>query len=271
MSELWVNHVSFSQLTSAQECPFGYYLLKIEGIEPVSNAFAQAGTLAHELLADWAKGKVSVQDLPLKWIERFPAEVTDPLPNYLESKGYRGKLFDSILQYFETFDGFSSYEVIDVEKQFSSSIGGVPFVGVIDLVLRDKATGDLTIVDHKSCSLASFRKSKKRMYRQLLLYSKYCADEFGTFPAKLRFNLFKERKYDERPFDPEDFRAAKMWAEETIADMKARDIADWFEVRPEFFRCTNLAGCRNACPYGRPENHIRKDEKNGKKELTAAG
>ena len=258
--ELWVDHISFSQLSTVESCPYNYYLLKIAGIEPVPNAFAQAGTLAHQLLAMWAKGEAKATDLPLLWVNRFPKEVTAPFPRYLESKGYAGKLFDSVLTYFESFDGFPGYEVIGAEKEFSSSIAGQPFVGIIDLILQNKETGKLTLVDHKSSSLSSFRKNKEGMYRQLLLYSKYCADMFGSFPAKLRFNLYKEHTYDERDFDAEDFMAARIWAENQIREMMEKDITDWFETQPELFRCTNLCDCRNECLYGRPENHRRKDE-----------
>ena len=270
MDEMWVDHVSFSQLTSAQECPYGYYLLRIEGVQPISNFFAEAGTLAHELLASWAKREIPLKELPLLWIKRFPVTVTNQLPPYLEGKGYRAKLFDSILRYFEHFDGFPDQEVIGVEKTFVSSLAGIPFIGVIDLILRNKESGEITLVDHKSCSLASFRKSKEQMYRQLLLYSKHCADEYGVFPARLRFNLFKENTYDERPFDPEDFMAARMWAEKQVSEMKEKDITDWFETRPEYFRCVNLCGCRDRCCFGLPENHIRKKEKDHEKTVSVA-
>ncbi len=269
MNELWVDHISFSQLSSATECPYQYFLLKIEGIEPVQNAFAQAGTLAHQLLAMWAKGEVAIQDLPPLWVRRFCEEVTSPLPTHLERKGYRAKLFDSITSYFEKFDGFPAFEVVGAEKQFISSIAGVPFVGVIDLILKDKTTGELVLVDHKSCSLSSFRKSREEMYKQLLLYSKYCADEYGTFPGRLRFNLFKEGQYDERPFDAGAFRTARIWAENVVADMKAKDLPDWLETRPEFFRCTNLCSCRNNCCFGNPENHRRKDDASAQNKTVA--
>lgn len=265
MSELWVDHVSFSQLTTASECPYAYYLQKVAGIEPVENAFAQGGNLAHRLLAEWAKGNISIRDLPVQWIERFPKEVTAEFPHFLAVKNYAGKLFDSILTYFEHFDGFPGYEIVGAEKEFKSSIAGVPFTGIIDLILRNEETGGLMIVDHKSCSLSSFRKNKEQMYRQLLLYAKYSADTFGKFPETLRFNLFKENLYDERPFDSESYMAARIWAESVIEEMKEKDVLDWFETRPEYFRCTNLCNCRNECVFGRPENHKRKEDAIGNK------
>lgn len=269
MSELWIDHVSFSQMTMAAECPYQYYLLKMAGVEPVDNAFAQAGNLVHKLLAGWAKGELSIKNLPVQLIERFPKEVTAEFPRFLAAKGYASKLFDNILSYFEAFDGFPGYEIIGAEKEFQSSIAGEHFVGVIDLILRDKETGGLVLVDHKSCSLSSFKKGKEQMYRQLLLYSKYCADTYGEFPTRLRFNLFKENMYDERPFDREDYVAARLWAESVIEEMKAKDVTDWFETKPEIFRCTNLCSCRNDCVFGKPENHKRKEDIIGTKRIPA--
>ncbi len=269
MSDLWVDHVSFSQLTTAQECPYQYFLLKMAGVKPEENAFAQAGTLAHQLLASWAKGEIPAGELPYQWDQRFSKAVTAEFPHYLASKGYAEKLFTSILTYFQHFDGFSGYEIIGAEKEFRSMIAGVPFVGIVDLILRDKSTGEIVIVDHKSCSLSSFKKSKDQMYKQLLLYSKHVADEYGEFPRTLRFNLYKEQLIDERPFSKEDFVAARSWAENVIEEMKAKDLTDWFDTKPEYFRCTNLCNCRSQCAYGKPENHRRKDDNNGKKQVSA--
>ena len=259
MSEMWVDHVSFSQLTTAEECPYAWWLQKVAAVQPIENGFAQAGTLAHSILAGWAKGDIPKKDMPLLWIDRFTKEVTAEFPRYLAAKGYAAKLFDSVLRYFEAFDGFPSFDVVGAEKEFVSSIAGEKLVGIIDLILRDKDTGGLMIVDHKSASLSSFRKGRDQMYRQLLLYAKYCADMLGTFPEKLAFNLFKEGLLDTRVFSAEDYMAARIWAEAVISEMKRKDLDDWFETRPEFFRCTNLCSCRNECCYGRAENHKRKE------------
>ena len=268
MGELWVDHVSFSQLTTAEACPYEYYLLKIAGVESIENAFAEAGVLAHALLASWARGELPIKELPIQWIQRFDKDVKSEFPHYLAVKGYRQKLFDAVLTYFAEFDGFPGYEILGVEKEFNSMIAGERFVGIIDLLLRDRKTDEITIVDFKSCSASSFRKSKDKMYHQLLLYAKFCTDQYGRPPAKLRFELVKENTHDERVYDPEDYVAARLWAESIIDQMKTKEITDWFETKPEFFRCTNLCNCRHECAYGKPENH-RKDNENEKKRTPA--
>lgn len=257
VSELWVDHFSISQMSSFEECPYQHFLLKIAGVEPVPNAFAEAGILAHRLLAGWAKGEIPKEELSVQWIRYFPKEVTAEFPSYLASKGYKEKLFDAVLTYLENFTGFPGYEIIGAEREFESMIAGERFVGVVDLALRDKETGELTILDYKSCSLSSFKRSRDTMYRQLLLYGKYCADHFGEFPRKLRFELIKENTFDEREFDRDQFIAAIRWAEKIIQQMKEMDFSDYMSVKPEYFRCLNLCGARNECNFGKAENHKR--------------
>ena len=268
MSDLWINHVSFSQLTAITECPYSHYLLKAAGIAAVNNAFAEAGSLAHTLLASWARGELPIEQLPVQWNLRFEKEVTADFPRYLAAKGYREKLFGAVQTYLEGFQGFPGYEIIGTEKEFCSMIAGERFIGIIDLLLRNKTTGEITIVDYKSCSLSSFKKSKDQMYRQLLLYSKYVSDQFGCPPAKLRFELIKESTFDERDYDPEDYVAARLWAESVIEDAKSKDITDWFDTNPDYFRCTNLCSAHMECPCGKPE-YFRK-EKNDERKRTPA-
>lgn len=209
----------------------------------------------HQILAGWAKGEIKIPEMAAIWAAGFPEYVTECFPPYLEAKGYRQKLRDSITDYFRSFDGFAGYEVIGAEQPFSSALAGEPFLGVIDLILRDKTSGEFVLVDHKSSSLSSFRRSRQAMYRQLLLYSNYLADHYGTFPALLRFNLFREGVCDEQPFRAEDYMAAVQWAEEGIRKMNDRDLPDWFELRPEQFYCTQLCAARDECPYGNWQNH----------------
>ncbi len=259
------DHISFSQLNTVTDCPYEYFLLKIAGVEPEENGFSQAGTLAHQLLARWAKGEVQKKDLIRLWIELFPRAVTGPFPPYLVAKGYVRKLFDSVLTYFEHFDGFPGFRILGVEKEFHSSLAGVAFLGIIDLILQDEKTGGLMIVDHKATSLSSFRKNKDKMYRQLLLYSQFCADTYGVFPERLRFNLYKENTYDERPFNSESYMATRIWAEGIVESMQRMDLTDWFETKPEYFRCTSLCSCRSECIFGNPESHKRKEGEHDRK------
>ena len=65
MGLLGENHIySYSQLSSFDECKYGFYLQRIEGIEEQSgNAFAERGTLIHDLLDQWAKKILTKEDI----------------------------------------------------------------------------------------------------------------------------------------------------------------------------------------------------------------
>ncbi len=101
-----------------------------------------------------------------------------------------------------------------------------------------------------------------------MIYSGFCKDQLGAYPEELRINLFRERKQDERKFTQAGYTEALKWAESVVERMKSRDFIDWFETRPEYFRCTNLCSARAACKFGRPENH-RKDDNNDAKPAAA--
>ncbi len=260
-------HVSFSQLTQAEQCPYSYYLTRMAGVAPRDNAFAQAGNFVHSLLAQWAKGEISASALPERWRDGYDSAVTELFPVYLETKGYRKKLYDAVMAYFTGFRGFPGYQIVSVEQQFISSLAGERFVGVIDLILKNEETGGYVLVDHKSSSLSSFNRSRIAMYRQLFLYAKYLADHYGCFPERLRFNLFRENSADEQPFRSEGYVEAVQWAEQGIQAMQQRDLPDWFTCKPEQFYCTALCPARDACPYGNYQYHRR--ERHGRKERSS--
>ena len=55
---------SYSQLSSFDECPYSFYLQRIEGVpETVSNGFAERGSLVHDLLDQWAKKILTKEDM----------------------------------------------------------------------------------------------------------------------------------------------------------------------------------------------------------------
>ena len=159
MSELADGHVySYSQLSSFNECKFGFYLQRIEKVPTVSNGFSEQGTLIHDILEKWAKGELARDELETEYIRRYPEEVVTAFPRMLAARGYTEKTYDQGLMYFRFFDEFKGYKVVSAEEKFIIDLpikdGSTrPFVGIVDLVLRDESTGGLVVCDHKSKSL----------------------------------------------------------------------------------------------------------------------
>lgn len=252
------NHIySFSQLQSFSECPYAFYLQKIErNPDMVQNAFASQGTLIHDLLDLWAKKELTLEQLPAEYERRYPLEVVEAWPRMLASKGYAEKAFQLGLDYFKNFDEFKGFKVISAEERFKIEVEGRPFVGIMDMLLEDEETGELVLTDHKSKSLSAFKKAEDEMYRQQYLYAKYVQEKYGKYPDRLMFNLFKERGAKmERRFAEKDYLATLIWAGEQMNKMEQYDFVDWLitkEVepgKPDFF-CTELCSCRKICPNG---------------------
>lgn len=253
MSMLSENHIySYSQLSQFDDCPYSFYLSRIEKEEQDENAFSQYGTLMHSIIERWADKEITKDEMVDVWKDEYDNVVTKKWPRFLASKGYADKTYQDGINYLENFDEFSGFTVIAAEKKFTTDIAGRPFVGIIDLILRDNETNEIVIVDHKSKTKSTFKKSANSMYRQILIYSKHIFEEYGVFPARMRFNLFKESIYDERKFNKEDYDSAMDWAKNIIEKIESYDILDWMQAKDRDFFCENICSVRNSCENGKP-------------------
>lgn len=277
MGLLGDNHVySYSQLSSFDECKYGFYLQRIEGIEEqANNAFAERGSLIHDLLDLWAKKKLTKDEMLFEYERRYPEEVVTAWPRMLASKGYAKKAYESGVEFLTNFDEFEGYEVLSAEEKFKIDLPYKnetrPFIGIVDMILREKSSGNLIICDHKSKSMQSFKKDEDKMYRQQLLYAAYVKLKYGEYPASLMFHLFNEAGVKpQRLFSLDAYNDALSWAEKQIEGMEESTVLDWLvcKEKPDFF-CTELCSARKMCPNGMAKLGSKKkkdDEYEGYKE-----
>mgnify|MGYP002525616460 CR=1 FL=1 len=258
---------SYSQLSSFNECSYSFYLQRIEGLEEeASNAFAERGSLIHDLLDQWAKKKLTKEEMLTEYERRYSDEVVTAWPTF--PKGYAKKAYENGVLFLESFDEFDGYEVLSAEEKFKIDLplsDGTtrPFVGIIDMMLLDKSTKDLIICDHKSKSMTSFKKDEDKMYRQQLLYSTYVKQQYGKFPDRLMFHLFNEQGVKpERLFSHEAYDETLDWASKQINGIENYAIIDWLtcKEKPDYF-CWNLCSARKECPNGVQPNFRSKKRK----------
>ena len=259
MGLLGDNHTySYSQLSSFDECKYGFYLQRIEGLEEqASNAFAERGTLIHDLLDMWAKKILTKEEMLEEYKRRYGDEVVTAWPRMMASKGYAQKAYDTGIQFLETFDEFEGYDVLSAEEKFKIDLPLTngetrPFVGVIDMLLKEKETDNLIICDHKSKSLQSFKKDEDKMYKQQLLYATYVKEKYGKYPEILMFHLFNENSVKpQRLFSEEDYNAALEWATKQIEGIEKYSVLEWLACKdkPDFY-CSELCSARRTCPIG---------------------
>ena len=135
-----------------------FKLQYIDKVPQEQNSFAEYGTHCHSLLERWAKGELMSFELA----DTYEAEYDEAVKHYFPPfpKGMAGQYYDEGLKYFQSFDGFGDdMEILSVEDKFELDIRGNRFVGIADLVLRDKNMGGITVIDHKSKSMNSMKKA----------------------------------------------------------------------------------------------------------------
>lgn len=186
----------------------------------------------------------------------YAAEYDEAVKEYFPPfpRGLAGKYYEEGLQYFSTFDGFGDCEILSVEDKFELSIRGNRFVGIADLVLRDKANGAISVIDHKSKSMPSLKKKLFENTRQLYTYAFYVKERFGVYPDLLRFNMFRYNTFIDEPFSMEHYEETLDWIEQTIRTIKA--AREW-RVSSSGYFCRFICSVRNHCPIDNEIIHAR--------------
>ena len=182
--------------------------------------------------------------------DAYEAEYDEAVKHYFPPfpKGMAGQYYDEGLQYFQSFDGFGDdKEILSVEDKFELDIRGNRFVGIADLVLQDKKTGDIIVIDHKSKSMNSMKKAQYENTRQLYTYAAYVKERFGEFPTLLQFNMFRYGVNIDEPFAMERYEETMDWIERTIAEIKAEK--EW-KISSSGYFCRFICSTRLHCPVG---------------------
>ena len=256
---------SFSRLNAFYNCTYEFYLHYIECNKSENGFFGEYGSLIHKILEKYEKGELSLFELNEYYEEHFDEDVPhDAPPNKFVN--IRQSYYDKGIDYLDNIDlDLEKYEVLGVEKKVEFKINDKDFVGYIDLLVKDKETGEIIIIDHKSASIKILKngkisKSDQQHFldfkRQLYLYSIPVIKEYGSV-SKLKWNMFKDQKWIEVPWIQEEYDEAIQWAKDTLELIEKEK--EW-RPNPDYYYCHYLCGQRNhACEY-KPQPTNKKNE-----------
>jgi hypothetical protein len=227
----------------------------IEEAKGSNNFYAEYGKFCHKILEMYAKGELGLFELADYFVEHYDEEVKETV--YHKMADIRENYKEKAIEYFENIDlDLSKYDVLGIEKKCNFEIDGKPFVGYIDLLLRDKVTGGIIILDHKSSEYpvgkrGKVLKSEEKKYlsykRQLYLYAIQVYNEYGIYPEKIAWNYFKQRKWMVLDFNENEYFEAQKWALDTLKEI---DKEEKFPPTVDFYYCHNLCKFRNSyCEY----------------------
>ena len=216
----------------------------IDKVPSQGNAFSDYGTFCHELLEEWAKGIVPDFAQAEEYDRRYCNAMTHSFPPF--PRGMAEKYYQAGLKYFEEFDGFGdNVEILTVEERFEIEIEGYAFVGVADQVIRDKSTGEITVIDHKSKSSSQMKKDLPTYRKQQYTYAAFVKKKFGVYPSNQRFNMFKEGTFVDEKFDLKEYNDTMKWIVNTIESILFE--ADWM-VSTSSYYCRFVCSVFDYCP-----------------------
>lgn len=236
-----MHYWSYGRICAFDDCPYRYYLKYIAHVGDGEQFFASYGRFVHKLLERYYKGELKKEDLQMEYLLGFSEYVKGERPSTEIAEHY----FEDGSIYFHEFRP-PPIKPLEVEKQVSFKVNGIPFRGVIDLV--GELNGELCIVDHKSSNIHKPTGKRKKQsakdieyhakLRQLYFYAEALRQNIGEYPKKLCFNCFRTGNFIQEDFDLDACKEAQEWALKQIDDINTTD---------DFYPRVNGFACRYIC------------------------
>ena len=216
--------ISYSQFAKWDKCPYTWKLDYVDKEQTFKgNIYTLFGTAIHEtiqayLVCYYERTIKEADNLPLVDIFKYRME-----ENFKESREQHGDEFPVTLQEMKEFynDGINIIEEFKKRKNsyfpkkntelLGIEIGlgydlpkNMKFVGYMDVVLHNKVTGRVKIIDIKTATMGwnKYQKADKNKTNQLLLYKQFFAKERDIPIDKIdvEYLILKRRLYENMDF-----------------------------------------------------------------------
>jgi hypothetical protein len=169
------------------------------------------------------------------------------------------KMFDSIMEHYDTFNFFDGYKFIEYETEHYINIDGIPFKAIPDMVGYD-LKNKFIIGDHKISKLWLDKEIQKKK-RQLYTYSLAIINKYNQYPDHFEINFFKENKIIKYKFIDNELDETKKWINDQIElIIKEKEFIPRCELvkdKTTDFYANYLCNHRKDCEY-RPHKNKRR-------------
>ena len=251
---------SYSTLHTYEQCPFSFYLKKIEGEQGETNGFAEIGRYGHKFLEQIFSHQMTPEVALEECIDGFEDQNIGDL-----SESSSQKKFDALCEYLANLDideFDEKYDVLGVEKYFKWDIDGHKMIGFADLILKRKSDGKIILVDHKSAGHFMQRDGKTPLKnqadalsaytKQMYLYADAMNKTMGMYPDLIVWNHFLDGgKKSILKFDQNELNNAIEWAKNIIDEIYHDEE---FIDNQSYVMCNLLCPYKDMCEYRMSEN-----------------
>lgn len=201
--------ISYSQYAMYETCPKHWELAYAKGLRTFSQSIhtifgtAMHETLQHYLTVMYEKSVKEADALDLNAMLKqqmvdLYKEAVSKMDDHFSDKFEMNEFYDdgvAIIDWFKKKRGayFSrkNEELIGIEVKIYHPVDedndNIMMLGYLDIVIRDKRDGKITIIDLKTSTMGwnKYQKADKTKTSQLVLYKKYFAEQYGYDVEKI--------------------------------------------------------------------------------------
>ena len=213
--------VSYSQYNIWSQCPYRWKLLYIDGRKTFTDTiFTLFGTTMHEVIQVYLNkmytdSVIAANELPL--FDMWKYRLSENYRNLVEKNGgtqfcdkqefisfYRDgiTIIEHLLSYRADYFSTKQHRLIGIEVPVLHVIEGRQLVwkGYLDLVLEDRVSGKIKIIDLKTSTYGwnKYQKADFGKIIQLMFYKKFFAAQYGYLQkdVDVEFLIFKRKLYE---------------------------------------------------------------------------
>lgn len=245
---------SYSSASSFETCAYGFKLNYIDGEERIGNWYADYGLLIHKTLEKYFNGELDRIWLSDYFVDNYSFVVMSDPPPF--PAGIEDKYYQDALDFFENLPiNRDDYEIISIEDKTETTYKGVKIIVKPDLVVKEKKTGKVVIIDFKTSKpqiKGKWNFAKIEDYeKQLLLYADVLEKVLGIHIDKISLLFIRLNTVYEIDVTQEKIDKALDWFLGVVKAIQAEE--DWKPTVNKFF-CSQLCGVRKSCEFWGNDN-----------------
>lgn len=219
--------ISYSQYAMYEKCPKQWELSYIRNLRTFKQSIHTIfGTAFHETLQEYltvmyeftakAADELNLEEMLMSRMREGYKEAVEKMGEHFSNKFELMEFYEdgiAILNYVKRHRGkyFSAKheELIGIELPIyhpADEDKNIFMLGYLDVVIRDKRTDEITIIDIKTSTMGwnKYQKADKLKLSQLVLYKEYYARQYGWDPDKIKIKfMIVKRKLIEGAMFPQ--------------------------------------------------------------------